>query len=178
MTECSASVANARRPLCFFRSSTLSTFGATTASVFLAKDTYIKNNEEEAIAALVTKNNEPVSVNENILKVPLGALAFVPNYVTEQVNTISFRGTEGEVYFKHVDSIIVTPEKSVVMETTKGDTVSWTSSGGDLSSAVVSGEGDESDDATTVKIVLSDNTSWSIPEACEKCSAEIGRAHV
>ncbi|EJK58273.1 hypothetical protein THAOC_21620 [Thalassiosira oceanica] len=124
--------------------------GLTYGIVDANKDTVTEGR------ALMTKGtHEPVSVGTNEIGLSLGNLPFVPSEVLSKINDVSFMAEDNGIeYFRKVDSIDVTSEDGFVLETTKGDKITWN---------VV--------DGTELTISLVDGTSWNKHIACSACTA-------
>lgn len=127
----------------------ISTFAASTAAVFMAKDMQIEND------ALVTTKNQSVKTITNEVEATVGALAFLPAEVRQHVKSISFKGGDNVVaYDKQVASIVIHPKKSAILTTTEGDTLAWSIE----------------DNKNSIKITLADGESWLMSSGCEKCT--------
>lgn len=104
--------------------------------------------------------DSPVSVNNNEIAVPLGALPFLSYDLVEHVKKIDFSGEEDDgstkMYHRIVAAIDIVSSTSLTVTTTVGDVLVWPSA-----------EGDEGQ----ITVTLADGTSWTKGAACSKCVA-------
>lgn len=123
--------------------------GLTYGIVDASKDTRVDGR------ALMTKQEEPVSVSNNELKLSLAALPFVPYDVTSKVTDITFESEEGDkVFFRKTLSVDLIPETSLQIETTAGDLITW-----------------DIDNSGEIIVTMKDGTSWAKDEVCTECTA-------
>ena len=87
--------------------------------------------------------------------VPVAALAFVPSPVTSKIHELVLTVDEGNTYHRIKQAIDISPEKSVTLRTTEGDTISW----------------DAAEDGRSTKIQLANGLSWSKFSLCSECTA-------
>ncbi len=123
------------------------TYGIVTAT----KDTKVEGR------ALMTVNQEPLSVSTNEVSIPLGAIAFLPFDVPGKISNIYFSSASGEDhYYRATKSIDIHQDKSTILTTTAGDVLSWN----------VEDEG-----GFFVNIELASGETWSKEAACSSCTA-------
>jgi len=104
----------------------------------------------------MTKQQEPISVSTNEIKLSLATLSFVPFEVTSKVTDVAFASEplENKVYFRKILSINVIPEEELELETTAGDLITW-----DIGNSAV------------ITVTLKDGTSWTKDVTCTQCTA-------
>ena len=97
----------------------------------------------------------PVATSNNEVTVTIAAIPFLPPSAVSHTKHVAFTSADGQTqYYKTVQSVVVTPEKSVRLKTTDGDVIVW---------AV--GDGKE------MAITLKDGTEWEVCIYCTECTA-------
>jgi len=123
----------------------MGTYGIVDAS----KDTTVAGR------ALLTREEEPVSVGTNELQLSLAALAFMPGDVAAKIDDVTFASEEGDkFYYRKARSLDVTPETGLEITTTAGDRLTW-----------------DADNGGEIVVTLVDGTSWTKDDACTSCTA-------
>jgi len=123
--------------------------GLTYGIVDASKDTTVAGR------ALLTREEEPVSVGTNELQLSLAALAFMPGDVAAKIDDVTFASEEGDkFYYRKARSIDVTPETGLEITTTAGDRLTW-----------------DADNGGDIVVTLVDGTSWTKDDACTSCTA-------
>ena len=97
----------------------------------------------------------PVATSNNEVTVTIAAIPFLPPSAVSHTKHVAFTSADGQTqYHKPVQSVVVTPEKSVRLKTTDGDVIEW-----DV------GDGKE------LAITLEDGTEWKMCIYCTECTA-------
>jgi len=128
--------------------------GLTYGIVDANKDTQVEGR------ILMVRNVEgdaevPVATSNNEVTVTIAAIPFLPPSAVSHMKHAAFTSEDGKTqYYKAVQSVVVTPEKSVRLKTTDGDVIEW---------AV--GDGKE------MAITLKDGTEWKVCIYCTECTA-------
>lgn len=105
--------------------------------------------------ALVTKGDEPVSINVNEEHIPFAALSFMPGSVPSKMNELSIKDKQNITHYFKTDYVAVVQEKLVTVKTATGDTITWDR---------------ELDGGAMVHVSMSNGTSWDMPSCCSECS--------
>jgi hypothetical protein len=118
----------------------------------------IEATKETKVAGtmLTTPYGDAISVDTNMVSIPVATLAFAPAEVSANLNSVSFGSQdESTLYHRRVDSVDVVADTSVVVKTTAGDVLSYT---------VTSG--------STLTIQLAGGaTTWTKQASCTSCSS-------
>ena len=97
----------------------------------------------------------PVATSNNEVTVTIAAIPFLPPSAVSHTKDVAFTSEDGQTqYYKTVQSVVVTPEKSVRLKTTDGDVIEW-----------AAGDGKE------MAITLEDGTEWKVHIYCTECTA-------
>jgi len=97
----------------------------------------------------------PVATSNNEVTVTIAAIPFLPPSAVSHTKHVAFTSADGQTqFYKSVQSVVVTPEKSVRLKTTDGDVIEW---------AV--------DDGKEMTITLEDGTEWKLCIYCTECTA-------
>jgi len=97
----------------------------------------------------------PVATSNNEVTVTIAAIPFLPPSAVSHMKHAAFTSEDGKTqYYKAVQSVVVTPEKSVRLKTTDGDVIEW-----------AAGDGKE------LAITLEDGTGWKMCIYCTACTA-------
>jgi hypothetical protein len=123
--------------------------GTVYGIVKLSKDTQVEGR------ALMNMNGVPIGTNVNKVSVPFGALSYMPGETVANVDELSLSSVEGVNYYFKTESVMVIPEKSVVVKTASGDVITWDTS---------------LDEGAEIHVVLKDGTTWESPACCTTCS--------
>ncbi|KAL7535324.1 hypothetical protein ACHAWF_005130 [Thalassiosira exigua] len=123
--------------------------GTVYGIVKLSKDTQVEGR------ALMNMNGMPIGTNANKVSVPFGALSYMPGKTVANVDELSLSSVEGVNYYFKTESVMVIPEKSVVLKTASGDVITWDTS---------------LDKGAEIHVVLKDGTTWESPACCSTCS--------
>ena len=95
------------------------------------------------------------SNNEHEIKVSIAAIPFLPSSAVSHIGNVRFTSEDGEMlYHSAVQSVVVTPEKSVRLKTMDGAIIEW---------AVIDGK--------EMAITLEDGTEWKLCIYCTECTA-------
>merc|ERR1712087_480132 len=105
--------------------------------------------------ALMTKNDEPISINVNEEDIPFAALSFMPGSVPSEMNELTVKDDKNVTHYFKTNYVAVVPEKSTTVKTATGDTIVWDS---------------EVDAGAFIHVTMSDGTSWSNTACCSDCS--------
>jgi len=124
--------------------------GVMFAIVSGAKDTTVHGR------SLYSKTNEPLAMNVNTVKAPLGSYAFMPEDKAINIDDILIRGSDGERHYRKIKSTDIIPYKAITLTTLDGDKIVWDQ-----------GVGEGKD----VFITLADGTEMTRPAGCEECTA-------
>ena len=66
----------------------------------------------------------PVATSNNEVTVTIAAVPFLPPSAVSHMDHVAFTSADGQTYhYKTVQSVVVTPEKSVRLKTTDGDVI-------------------------------------------------------
>ena len=107
----------------------------------------VRNVEGEAEVPVATSNNE--------VTVTIAAIPFLPPSAVSHTKHVAFTSEDGQThYYKTIQSVVVTPEKSVRLKTTDGDVIEW-----------AIGDGKE------LAITLEEGTEWKLCIYCTECTA-------
>ena len=97
----------------------------------------------------------PVATSNNEVTVTIAAIPFLPPSAVSHMDHVGFTSEDGKTqYYKTVQSVVVTPEKSVRLKTTDGDVIEW-----------AAGDGKD------MAITLEDGTEWKVCIYCTECTA-------
>jgi len=129
--------------------------GLTYGIVDANKDTEVAGRSLVVRNDVESEAEVPVATSNNEVTVTIAAIPFLPPSAVSHTKHAAFTSEDGQTqYFKTVQSIVVTPEKSVRLKTTDGDVIEW---------AV--GDGKE------MAITLEDGTEWKVCIYCTECTA-------
>ncbi len=124
--------------------------GVTFAIVSGAKETEVHGR------SLYSKGNEPLAMNVNTIKAPLGSYAFMSEDKATSIGDIIIKGNDGEKHYRKMKSADIIPGKAITLETLNGDKIVWDQR--------VEGGKD-------ILITLADGTAMARPAACLECTA-------
>ena len=97
----------------------------------------------------------PVATSNNEITVSVATIPFLPSSAVAHIDEVSFTSEDGVAhYHSAVQSVVVTPKKSVRLKTTGGDVIEW---------AVTDGK--------KMAITLEDGTEWKVCIYCTECTA-------
>jgi len=95
----------------------------------------------------------PVATSNNEVTVTIAAIPFLPPSAVSHTKHVGF-SVDGQTHHKTVQSVVVTPEKSVRLKTTDGDVIEWAIG-----------------DGKKMAITLEDGTEWTVCIYCTECTA-------
>mmetsp|Transcript_41383 Transcript_41383/g.88196 ORF Transcript_41383/g.88196 Transcript_41383/m.88196 type:complete len:271 (-) Transcript_41383:283-1095(-) len=124
--------------------------GVTFAIVAGSKDTAVHGR------SLYSKTNEPLAMNVNTIKAPLGSYAFMPEDKATSIADILIRGNNGERHYRKMKSADIVPYKAITLTTLDGDKIVW-------DHAMSEGK--------DILVTLADGTEMTRPAGCEECTA-------